>query len=108
MAEKTALQLRDLAVNVAKAKGVVTAPDVHSYHDARIRIEYGTCVVVWYAGEISSDRIQRTHQGQSLAAAELAKAPSTGRVSQMGQETTSRKHWMCSSAVSSAAAMREF
>jgi hypothetical protein len=40
LAEKQALALRDLAVNVAKAKGVITAPDVHSYHDARIRIEY--------------------------------------------------------------------
>jgi hypothetical protein len=39
-AEIQALALRDLAVFVAKAKGVVTAPDVHSYHDARLRIEY--------------------------------------------------------------------
>jgi hypothetical protein len=39
-AEIHALALRDLAVFVAKAKGVVTAPDVYSYHDARICIEY--------------------------------------------------------------------
>jgi hypothetical protein len=40
LAEKQALALRDLAVTVAKAKGVITAPDVHSYADSRIRIEY--------------------------------------------------------------------
>jgi hypothetical protein len=40
LAEKQALALRDLAVNVAKTKGIVTAPDIYSFHDARIRIEY--------------------------------------------------------------------
>jgi hypothetical protein len=37
LAEKQALALRDLAVTVAKAKGVITAPDVHSYADSRIK-----------------------------------------------------------------------
>jgi hypothetical protein len=37
-AEKQALALRDLALIVAKAKGVITAPDVYSYQDARIRM----------------------------------------------------------------------
>jgi hypothetical protein len=36
LAEKQALALRDLAVNVAKTKGIVTAPDIYSFHDARI------------------------------------------------------------------------
>jgi hypothetical protein len=40
LAEKQALALRDLAVMVAKAKGVISGPDVHSYADSRIRIEY--------------------------------------------------------------------
>jgi hypothetical protein len=40
LAEKQALALRDLAVIVAKAKGVIIAPDLYTYHDARIRIEY--------------------------------------------------------------------
>jgi hypothetical protein len=39
-AEKRALALRDLAVIVAKLKGKLTAPDLYSYQDARIRIEY--------------------------------------------------------------------
>ena len=40
MAEKQALALRDLAVIVAKAKGVIIAPDLYTYQDPRIRIEY--------------------------------------------------------------------
>jgi hypothetical protein len=40
LAEKQALSLRDLAVNIAKAKGIVTLSDLYTYHDARIRIEY--------------------------------------------------------------------
>jgi hypothetical protein len=40
LAEKQALALRDLAVIVAKAKGVIIAPNLYAYHDARIRIEY--------------------------------------------------------------------
>jgi hypothetical protein len=40
LAEKQALALRDLAVIVAKAKGVISGPDVYSYADSRIRIEY--------------------------------------------------------------------
>jgi predicted Ser/Thr protein kinase len=40
LAEKQALALRDLAVIVAKAKGVIIAPDLYTYHDAHIRIEY--------------------------------------------------------------------
>jgi hypothetical protein len=44
LAEKQALALRDLAVNVAKAKGVIISTnqpgDFYAYHDARIRIEY--------------------------------------------------------------------
>jgi hypothetical protein len=39
LAEKQALALRDLAVIVAKAKGVIIAPDLFSYRDMRIRIE---------------------------------------------------------------------
>jgi hypothetical protein len=42
MAERQALALRDLAVNVVMAKGIITASDSYSYHDARIRIEYGS------------------------------------------------------------------
>jgi hypothetical protein len=42
LAEKQALALRDLAVNVVMAKGTVTASDLYSFHDARIRIEYGS------------------------------------------------------------------
>jgi hypothetical protein len=41
-AEKQALALRDLAVSVVMAEGTVTASDLYSYHDARIRIEYGS------------------------------------------------------------------
>jgi hypothetical protein len=40
LAEKQALALRDLALIVAKLKGKLTAPDLYSYKDARIRIEY--------------------------------------------------------------------
>jgi hypothetical protein len=44
MAEKQALALRDLAAIVAKAKGVLiteaNTPDLYSYRDPRIRIEY--------------------------------------------------------------------
>jgi hypothetical protein len=40
LADKQALALRDLAVNVVMVKGAITASDLHSYHDARIRIEY--------------------------------------------------------------------
>jgi len=44
LAEKQALALRDLAVIVAKAKGVIISTnqpgDLYAYHDARIRIEY--------------------------------------------------------------------
>src|SRR3984957_14897004 len=40
LAEKQALALRDLAVIVAKAKGVLIAPNLYAYHDAHIRIEY--------------------------------------------------------------------
>jgi hypothetical protein len=40
LAEKQALALRDLAVIVAKAKGTIIAPDLYTYQDARIRIEY--------------------------------------------------------------------
>jgi hypothetical protein len=39
-AEKQALALRDLAVRVVMAKGIITASDLYSYHDARIRIDY--------------------------------------------------------------------
>jgi hypothetical protein len=42
MAEKQALALRDLAVNVVMAKGTITASDLYSFHDERIRIEYGS------------------------------------------------------------------
>ena len=41
-AEKQALVLRDLAMIVAKAKGVVTAPDQHVFEDARLRIVYSS------------------------------------------------------------------
>jgi hypothetical protein len=44
MAEKQALALRDLAVMVAKAKGVIISTDrpgdLYTYQDTRIRIEY--------------------------------------------------------------------
>jgi len=40
LAEKQALALRDLAVLVAKAKGVIVPPDIFNYRDPRIRIEY--------------------------------------------------------------------
>jgi hypothetical protein len=40
LAEKQALALRDLAVNVVMTKGIVTASDLFSYHDERIRIEH--------------------------------------------------------------------
>src|ERR1700677_148710 len=41
LAEKQALVLRNLAVNVAKAKGVLTAPNLYTYQDdARLLIEY--------------------------------------------------------------------
>jgi hypothetical protein len=43
-ADKQALALRDLAVTIAKAKGVLiseaNAQDLYSYHDTRLRIEY--------------------------------------------------------------------
>jgi hypothetical protein len=42
LAETQALALRDLAVTVAKAEGVMSSPDVHSYQDARLRIIYGS------------------------------------------------------------------
>jgi hypothetical protein len=42
LAENQALSLRDLALNVVKAKGAITAPDVCSYADSRIKIEYDT------------------------------------------------------------------
>jgi hypothetical protein len=41
LAEKQALALRDGAVSVVMAKGTVTASDLYSYHDARIRIDLG-------------------------------------------------------------------
>jgi hypothetical protein len=41
-AEKQALVLRDLAMIVAKAKGVVTAPTQHVFEDARLRIVYSS------------------------------------------------------------------
>jgi hypothetical protein len=41
-AEKQALVLRDLAMIVGKAKGVVTAPDQHVFEDARLRIVYSS------------------------------------------------------------------
>jgi hypothetical protein len=40
--EKQALGLLDLAVIVAKAKGVITAPDQHVFEDARLRIVYSS------------------------------------------------------------------
>ena len=44
MADEQALALRDLAVAVAKAKGVLISEangqNLYSYHDARLRIEY--------------------------------------------------------------------
>jgi hypothetical protein len=43
-AENQALELRDLAVQVVKAKGVIISTnqpgDLYTYQDARIRIEY--------------------------------------------------------------------
>jgi hypothetical protein len=42
LAEKQALALRDLAVIVAKAKGVIIAPDLFSYRDMHIRVEYSS------------------------------------------------------------------
>jgi hypothetical protein len=45
LAEKQALALRDLAVTVAKAKGVTTSldrPGQHVYEDARLRIVYSS------------------------------------------------------------------
>ena len=41
-AEKQALALRDLAVTIAKAKGVLisNAPELYSFRDMRLRIEY--------------------------------------------------------------------
>jgi hypothetical protein len=42
LAEKQALALRDLAVSVVMAKGTITASDLYSFHDERIRIEYGS------------------------------------------------------------------
>jgi hypothetical protein len=42
LAEKQALALRDLAVIVAKAKGVIVPPDLFSYRDTRICIEYSS------------------------------------------------------------------
>ena len=43
-ADKQTLALRDLAVAVVKAKGVLiseaNAQSLYSYHDARLRIEY--------------------------------------------------------------------
>jgi hypothetical protein len=39
-ADEQALALRDLAVRVVMAKGVISGPDVYSYADSRIRIEY--------------------------------------------------------------------
>jgi hypothetical protein len=42
LAEKQALALRDLAMTVAKAKGVLISntPELYSYRDTRLRIEY--------------------------------------------------------------------
>jgi hypothetical protein len=40
LAEKQALALRDIALRVVMAKGVVTASDSYSYHDDRLRVEY--------------------------------------------------------------------
>jgi hypothetical protein len=42
LAEKQALALRDLAVIVAKAKGVISGPDQYTYQDARLRIVYSS------------------------------------------------------------------
>ena len=94
-AEKQALQLRDLAVIVAKAKGELTGPDLYSYQDARIRIEYcsgkphvldvfkrgdsnlkvlsvvwnagGDAVVVLHHGGSWEDSLKRVARGVSLA-----------------------------------------
>jgi hypothetical protein len=58
LAEKQALALRDLAVSVVMAKGTITASDLYSYHDARIRIEYGSgkpkALDVFKRGDIGS------------------------------------------------------
>jgi hypothetical protein len=40
LVERTALGLRDLALRVVMTKGTVTASDLYSYQDDRIRIEY--------------------------------------------------------------------
>jgi hypothetical protein len=42
LADKQALALRDLAVTIAKAKGVLISntPELYSYRDTRLRIEY--------------------------------------------------------------------
>ena len=42
MADREALSLRDLAVAVAKAKGVriSNTPELYSYRDTRLRLEY--------------------------------------------------------------------
>jgi hypothetical protein len=50
LAEKQALALRDLAVNVAKTKGIVTAPDIYSFHDAR-----NACIAVCHSGAACTD-----------------------------------------------------
>jgi hypothetical protein len=42
MAEKQALALRDLAVQVVMEKGIVTASDSYSFHNERIRIEFSS------------------------------------------------------------------
>jgi hypothetical protein len=41
-AEKQPLVLSDLAVIVAKEKGVITAPDQHVFDDGRLRIVYSS------------------------------------------------------------------
>jgi hypothetical protein len=40
--KKQAMGLLDLAVIVARAKGVITAPDQHVFEDARLRIVYSS------------------------------------------------------------------
>ena len=42
MTENQTLELRDLAVTVAKTKGVIIAPNLYTYQDPRIRIEYSS------------------------------------------------------------------
>jgi hypothetical protein len=53
-AEKQPFALRDLAVIIAKAKSVIVAPDLYSFHDLRIRIEYANgkpqAIDVWRGG----------------------------------------------------------